>query len=407
MMKKRTAILILVATLLCTMLGTAALTGAGIYAYITAKGYILSPGNQQQGQAYARLDELKSIYNAGALHPVDEDTFNTGAAKGLVAMTGDAYAAYFTPDEWAEFNQQEEGRYAGIGASVNTDPADGLVTIVHVYKGSPAAQAGLLSGDKILAVDGQSVIGYDVYDVVDLVRGEPGEPLTLRVMRAEEEFTLTLERAEVIAERVEYHMLDSEVGYIKIIEFQGNAATIFKQAVGEMQAQGMQALVLDLRNNPGGSYDVVVSIADVLFPQGQIIAMEDRDGNRTGIAMSDAKYLGIPMTVLINGYSASASELLCGGVQDYGVGKLVGTTTYGKGVAQNFHVFEDGSALRYTTHRYVTGGGRCPQDTGFAPDIEVELVEEVQLNPLLLCTEKDNQYMTAWNEVKQMLRDTR
>ena len=225
------------------------------------------------------------------------------------------------------------------------------------------------------------------------------------VLRGDNETVeLTFTRAEVVVNRTEWKLLDGGIGYIKILEFNGNAAELFDKAIRELKGQGMKGLVLDLRYNPGGSLDVVAPIADELFPKGPIIQMVNRAGEVEQQIDSKASYLNIPMVVLVNEYSASASELLCGGIQDYKVGTLVGVTTYGKGIAQSFKVFDDGAALRYTADKYLTGGGRSPHKVGIKPDIEVVLDQAVVDNPDLLCTDQDNQYTRALEEIRKMVQ---
>ena len=411
MVKKSSAVLACVIVGLCAVAVTASLMLGGFVVYGAHNGILsrtpqVTPGASGSPATldYSRLDEIRAVLHQEALTDVPDQQLVDGAAKGMVAGTGDVYANYFTADEYKQFNSDEEGKYVGIGASVNVDPKDNFITIVTVYKDSPADKGGLHPGDKLLAVDGKDVTAMTVDEAVKLVKGEAGTEVKLTVQRLQEQLDLTMTRAEVLADRTEWKMLDNNIGYIKIIEFNGNAADLFEKAVNELKDQGAKGFVLDLRNNPGGSYDIVVKIADMLFPSGPIITLEDKDGNKENIATSGPSYLNMPMTVLVNENSASASELLSGGIQDYKVGTLIGTTTYGKGVAQDFYQFPDGAALKYTSHRYLTGGGRCPQGTGITPDITVELDKAVQDDPFLLCTEQDNQYQRAIEELKKMIK---
>lgn len=408
MIKKSTAILISVVLCVVTFVAGVGITAVGGYAMLLGTGKIQAPGATQAPSTkadYSRLDEIRAVYHTDALNDVSDQTLVDGAAKGMASNSGDDYSTYFTPDEWKAFNQQEEGKYVGIGVSVNVDTKDKLVTAVTVYKGSPAEQGGMRVGDKIVKVDDTDVTAMDIDSVVKLVRGEAGTQVRVTVLRGDNQTTeLTFTRAEVVVNRTEWKMLDGNIGYIKILEFNGNAADLFAQAIKELQAQGMKGLVLDLRNNPGGSLDVVSPIADTLFPKGPIIKMVNRNGDVEQEIDSDANYLNIPMVVLVNQYSASASELLSGGIQDYKVGTLIGVTTYGKGIAQSFKVFSDGSALRYTADKYLTGGGRCPHKVGITPDITVELNKAVVDDPTLLCTDQDNQYQRALEEIHKMVK---
>ncbi len=343
---------------------------------------------------YARLEELSNFIKENYINTTDDQKMLDGAAKGLVFGIEDPYAAYFTPEEYAEFAQAEKGTYVGIGVLVNQDQKDKTLTVAQVYRESPADKAGILAGDKIIGVNSESVIGMDFMQVVDMVRGEAGTEVSVTFLRDGEDMEITMVRAEVTAERVEWRMVEDEIGYIKLYEFSGNCSELFHEALDDLIGKGAKGFILDLRYNPGGDKNIVVSIADTLFPKGPIITLEDNKGNRT-IDSSDAKYLNMPLVALINEHSASASELLSGGIQDYGVGTLVGETTFGKGVAQSFTGFDDGAVLRLTTDRYLTPNGRCPQDVGIVPDVEIALDEKVKDNPLLLTTKEDNQMQKA------------
>jgi carboxyl-terminal processing protease len=326
-----------------------------------------------------------------------------GAIKGLVEASGDKYATYFNPEEAQQFYQDNEGEYGGIGVVVNIDQDKNILTVSQVYKNSPAEEAGFLPGDIIYKVDGVEVIGLESNEVVYMVKGEPGTDVVITVLRGSEEIDMPLTRAIIIAERAEWYMTEGNIGYIQLIEFNGNCADLFHQAIKELTEQGMEGLILDLRYNPGGDKGIVVDIADTLLPKGPIITLIDNKGNRQ-VDSSDAQYLGIPLVVLVNEHSASACELLSGAIHDYyGIGVVIGETTYGKGVAQGFTSWPDGALLRLTTSKYLTPSGACPQDVGIIPDIEVILDEEVVNDPALLTTEKDNQMQKAIDVVKDII----
>ncbi len=414
MVKRRSAFIACAVVFVFTAATVCILTIAGYHLFMVNTGRLQSPQQEPQASAaagkYSRLDEISSVYHNDALTDVTDEKLLDGAAKGMAWGTGDVYSEFFTAEEFKEFQQQEEGSYVGIGVAVNVDPDDKLITAVTVYKGSPAEKGGMLTGDKIIMVDGEDVAGLSLEQTVKLVRGAAGTEVTIMVLRGSDRVELKMTRAEVIMNRTEWAMLDNNMGYIRILEFNGNAATLFDKAVKELKAQGMKGLILDLRNNPGGSLDVVAPIADELFPAGPIITMVDRNGKEVPRSriMSDGSYLNLPMVVLVNENSASASELLSGGIQDYKVGKLIGVTTYGKGVAQSFHQLKDGTWLKYTASKYLTGGGRCPQDTGFTPDVVVELDENAKKNPMIFShnppTAEDNQFMRAVTELAKMMQ---
>jgi carboxyl-terminal processing protease len=237
-----------------------------------------------------------------------------------------------------------------------------------------------------------------------MVKGDPGTEVVVTILRDSEEIDMPMIRAEIIAERAEWKMVEGNIAYIKLYEFNGNCGDLFHQAVRELVVEGgAQGMILDLRYNPGGDKGIVVDIADTFLPKGPIITLVDNKDNSV-VDSSDADYLGIPLVVLVNEHSASASELLSGAIQDYeGIGVIMGETTYGKGVAQGFTRWTDGALLKLTTSKYLTPSGRCPQDVGIIPDIEVVLDEEVVNDPKLLTTEKDNQMQEAIRVVKDII----
>lgn len=401
---------VLIVLLVFVIGGTATATALGTLAMTAA---VSAPVEVQEPEItitddtmadYQRLEEVYQYIQQNYIDDIDRDEMINTAIQGMVYGSGDKYATYFTPDEYAVFLQEDSGEYVGIGVLVNTDTADGLLTVAQVYKDSPAREAGMQTGDKIIGVDGESIIGIDYMLVIDRVRGHEGEEVTITIVRGDKELDLTMVRRKVVSEQAEWHMIDDELGYIQIYQFSGNASKLFHQAVEELLDQGAQGFVLDLRNNPGGDKTLVVEIADTLFPEGRIITLVDNQGNED-VDYSDADYLNMPLVTLINENSASASELLSGGIQDYGVGTLVGETTFGKGVAQGFLPFEDGAVLRLTMSKYLTGGGRCPQDVGIEPDVEVILDEAVRNNPSLYGTEQDNQLQKAIEILQDMITE--
>jgi carboxyl-terminal processing protease len=373
--------------------------------YVFAKSSIKTTSiTDEDMEKYQRVEEVLHYIKENYIGEIDEDAMVEGAIKGLVEASGDKYATYFNPEEAQQFYQENEGEYGGIGVVVNIDQDKNILTVSQVYKNSPAEEAGFLPGDIIYKVDGMEVIGLESTEVVYMVKGEPGTDVVITVLRGSEEIDMPLTRAIIIAERAEWYMTEGNIGYIQLIEFNGNCADLFHQAIKELTEQGMEGLILDLRYNPGGDKGIVVDIADTLLPKGPIITLIDNKGNRQ-VDSSDAQYLGIPLVVLVNEHSASASELLSGAIQDYdGIGVVIGETTYGKGVAQGFFShWSDGALLRLTTSKYLTPSGACPQDVGIIPDIEVILVEEVVNNPALLTTEKDNQMQKAIDVVKDII----
>lgn len=352
---------------------------------------------------YEKLERVYQYIKQNYIGDLDDQAMIDGAIKGLVFGSGDKYGTYFTPEESEQFYSESEGKYAGIGVVVSIDEEKKILTVTQVYKNTPAENAGFLPGDILYKVDGEDVIGLHYSKVVEKVKGDEGTQVVVTVLRDNKEIEMSMTRAIVIAERAEWKMVEGNIAYIKLYEFNGNCSELFHKGLKELIEQGAQGLILDLRYNPGGDKNIVVEIADTLLPKGPIITLIDNKGNRI-VDSSDANYLDIPLVVLVNEHSASASELLSGAIQDYeGIGVVLGETTYGKGVAQGFKSWTDGSMLRLTTNKYLTPNGNCPQDVGIIPDIEVVLDEEVSQNTELLTTEKDNQMREAIRVIKSII----
>ena len=328
----------------------------------------------EQLSRYARLEAIRSTLVEDYYREVDEDALIEGAIRGMMDALEDPYTFYYTPDELQRRDAQSEGVYSGLGVLVQNN-ADGEIEIIRVYEGSPADAAGAQAGDRIVAVDGISVNGGSVEalsDAVGRMRGEDGSAVELRVRREDELLDLTLIRGDVHVSNVNSAVLEGDVGYIEICQFSGDDVEGFRAAIAELQAANVRGLIVDLRNNPGGLLSHVMEIADLLLPEGEVVHIENRAGERVSYS-SDAQYWDVPLVVLINGMSASASEILAAAVQDFDRGALVGTRSYGKGIVQSLLVFEsDGAGMQYTSATYYTPSGNCIHGTGVAPDIVVE-----------------------------------
>ena len=324
------------------------------------------------------------------------------ALKGLAAGTGDPYTTYLTPEEMLEFREASTGNYVGVGVAVNEDE-DNLLTIVEIYPDSPALKAGLRIGDKIVGVDGEDVTMITESSlIINRIKGEAGTSVMVTVYRpsAEESLDFTMERAAINVPNLTSKMLENHVAYIRLSRFDTDIAGSFAEEWNRMRTEGATSLVIDLRYNPGGDYGQVVSIADILLPEGLIVYTEDRNGVREE-QKSDANFLDVPMAVLVNGYSASASEILAAALQDYGKAVVVGETTFGKGLVQGIDTnFSNGAGLKYTISTYYSPKGRNIQGDGVAPDIEVVLDEAWQSTPLSdIPQDQDSQLQTALVEL--------
>lgn len=323
---------------------------------------------------------------------------------GLVAGVGDPYTAYMSKEELDSFMEETEGTFHGIGVEVTMDPKDNSIVVISPIPDSPAEKAGILAGDKIIKVDGEDISGLNLNAAISKVKGEDGTTVKITIYRegTNEILDFTVERKNIEVSSVSYHMMKDQIGYIKLSGFRANSYEQFKKAYDELTNQKMKGLVLDLRNNPGGLLDTAVEIADELVPKGTIVYTVDKAGNRKD-SLSDESHIKVPLILLVNGYSASASEVLSGAVQDMGAGKLVGTQTFGKGLVQGLFPLTDGSALKITIQKYYTPKGVCIQGTGITPDYVVELPEEYQYT-MMVPEEKDTQLQKAVDVILEQLK---
>lgn len=348
-------------------------------------------------ERYSRLQEVLDIVEEEYYQPVEEEKLLEGALNGLLSSLDDPYTFYYTPTAMEESTEHQSGTYHGVGLQLLSD-AQGRLVVTRTFRGGSAHEQGILSGDVLIAVDGTPVSGESrqaMDEALEAIRGLDQTTVRLTVQRGEEQFEVEVQRGEVTMNRVEYCMMEDDVGYIAIYEFMGDDVEGFKEAVRELQEQGMRALVLDLRSNPGGLLDHVVSIADYILPEGLIVYTQDRAGQRESY-YSDADALELPMAVLINGTSASASEILAGAIQDYGLGTLVGENTFGKGIVQTIITFrEDGAGMQLTTSAYYTPSGRSIHGTGIAPDLVVTPEEGFDVSLAMVTPDEDLQLQAA------------
>lgn len=320
------------------------------------------------------MDKLKVIEKAITDFYYQEDVATAdlidGMYQGVVASLGDPYSVYYTEEDLKELMKDTEGIYYGIGAYVGMDTQTGMAYISGIFKGTPAEEAGLRDGDVIYMVDEEPMQGIELSEVVSRIKGEEGTKVHLTIYREGEMdyLQLDVERRKIESPTVKYELYDNKVGYLQITEFDDVTIGQFKEAMAELNEQGMEGLVLDLRANPGGNLSAVVKIAEQLLPAGLIVYTEDRDGNRTEYTCDGKNAFDKPLAVLINGYSASASEILAGAIKDYGIGELIGTTTFGKGIVQKVMSLSDGTALKLTVSTYFTPNGNNIHGIGVEPD---------------------------------------
>ncbi|MED9806795.1 MAG: S41 family peptidase, partial [Lachnospiraceae bacterium] len=303
---------------------------------------------------------------------VDKDAMVDGIFKGMVESLGDPYSEYYSKEELESLYQDSFGVYYGVGAYVSLDTTTGLAKVSGIIADSPAEEADLRAEDIIYKVDDVDVTGMSLQETVSLIKGDENTTVKLTLIRDGKEIEKEVTRRKVESPTVNFKMLDDGMAYIQITEFDTVTVDQFTEAMAMARGNDMKGLILDLRSNPGGNLSSVVSIAKQMLPKGLIVYTEDRDGNREEYSCDGSKELDVPMVVLVNGNSASASEILAGAIKDYGIGTLVGTTTFGKGIVQRPIELSDGSAVKLTISSYYTPNGINIHGIGIEPDVECE-----------------------------------
>lgn len=366
------------------------LAGGGIRAVqFYRSGEILSDVSFTQKVKY-----LENMIDEEYLGDISTDDLKEGVYAGLIYGLDDVYSRYYTKEQYDQENATTEGSYVGIGVSMQQNAAGG-VQIVECYKGSTSEEAGIKAGDVITAIDGEDITDAELSDVVSMIKKKQDEDVVLTVQRqGEDTQEITVKVSDVELPSVFGEMLDENTGYIQITEFKGVTALQYEETFADLKDQGMTRLIVDLRDNPGGLLNIVCDILRDILPEGLIVYTEDKNGNRSEETCDGKNPLDMSLAVLVNGNSASASEIFAGAVKDYGIGTIVGTTTYGKGVVQSIRQLSDGSAVKLTVANYYTPNGNSINKTGIEPDVEVELDASL-VNETEISHDEDNQLQEA------------
>lgn len=321
-----------------------------------------------------KIKELLEQIDLYYYEDVDTAELTDGLYKGLFEGIGDPYSVYYTKEEYDSMMASTSGTYCGIGAVLSQDAKTMQVSILHIYDNTPAQKAGLKDGDIIIKVEDIVASEVELTELVSNIRGDKGTKVHMQVLREGEEDYLEfdIERDEVEVPTVDYEMLEDNVGYIEITEFAEPTKEQFMNAVKDLEKQGMGAMIVDLRDNPGGYLTAVTEILDEILPEGITVYTEDKYGNRQDYTSDEEHKMDYPLAVLVNENSASASEIFAGAIKDYKYGTLIGTKTFGKGIVQSVRQLSDGSAIKLTTAKYYTPNGNYIHEVGIEPDVELE-----------------------------------
>lgn len=331
-------------------------------------------------------EKEEAIYNTiddYYLNEIDNDKIQNGIFKGMVDSLGDPYTVYYNPEEYKQFTSSSSGTYSGIGVAVSQNVTTGAITIVKTFKKGSGEKEGMKPGDVIYKVEGKKIEGLELSKVVSMIKGEEGTFVKVTVLRDGKEIEFNLERKKLEVDTVNYRMEDrsgKKIGYISVSEFDEVTASQFKNAISELSKEGMEGLVIDLRDNPGGLLDVTCEMLDRMIKKGLLVYTVDKNGNRVDENATDSDSFDKPVAILVNGNSASASEVFSGAMKDYDAATLVGTRTFGKGIVQSIVPFGDGTAMKVTVSKYYTPNGVNIHGTGIEPDVVVELSKDATKN---------------------------
>lgn len=382
---------------------TSLVTAFATYQYLTSSnGLAVGKTTDSLSGLEYTLSRFRSELEKKYIGEINDEDLIEGAIKGYVAALGDPYTVYYTKEEMEDIMQETNGNYVGIGIYMTLDAEKNAILILSPIEGSPAEEAGILPGDIITKVDGVSYTGEQLDEASNKIKGEEGTKVTLEILRGTETMTFELTRKKVLISHIESKVLENNIGYIAISDFDGGCADEFEQEFKELQKQGITKLIIDIRNNGGGIVDEAIDIAEMITEKGStLLITTDKEEEEEVTIAKENPIIDMPIVVLMNEYSASASEILAGALKDNNKATLVGTTTYGKGVIQELHQLSDGSGLKITTNEYFTPNHNKINEVGIEPDVEAELSDELK-SKLELTKEEDTQLQKAIEVINEM-----
>lgn len=407
-LKKAAAIIFAVSSLAlagCSQTGERDSASGNLNTSKNTKEELSYQGSVVDEDTLEKISGLETMVDAYYYFDVSDEDLRNGLYAGLIAALDDPYAKYYTAEEFVKMQEDNSGEYAGIGVTVRQDLDTGYPIAISITEGSPAENVDILPGDYVVKINDYEIQPADDLDyLVTMIRGEEGTDVTLELYRPDDlkYHSVTITRQIVENRTVSSFMIDDEIGYVRITQFVGNTGTLFEEAVEELEAQGMQGMIIDVRDNPGGMLNVVVDICDYLLPEGMIVYQEDKEGNVLSSYESTAEEsFDKPIVVLTNGESASASEILTASLKEYEIATVVGENTFGKGIVQSVIPLADGSAVKLTTAKYFTPLGNDIHGIGVAPDVEISLPDDYTTDDFQ--GEKDAQYQKGIEVIKEMM----
>lgn len=390
----------IVTFILILIIGTGAFFLGTVYGSLNSEE-IIDNGTPVVGDSsFDKLYEVRDVINSQYYQDIDQDALVEGAIKGMVNSVGDPYTVFFNAEEYKEFNDDGDGNYVGIGVIVGIK--EDRIVVITPFEGSPAFKAGLRSGDFITKVEGVEYTGTELDKAVSVIKGEEGKPVTLTIMRNGEEQDITIVRASITIVNVESEMLEGDIAHVTMLQFSNNTAEQVREAMEELRDQGAKGYILDLRGNPGGFLDEAVDVASLFVEKDKTILYTlDKYDQKKEYRSYGGSFIGAPLVVLIDGGSASASEVVSGALKDYEAATLVGQQSFGKGIVQMVYQVGDGEAVKVTVSSYYSPDGINIHGEGISPDIEVEIPEDAEMP---LTKENDTQLQKAVEVLREKMQ---